>query len=547
MSRRDRDSSPFEIECLVESEHRAGVDLAWIVVLGVTLCVLAIAFTVPDQLLNRIDDVDELNFNGVLALVFIVPMGASFFALRRYRDAIGAQRQLTHLSLHDALTGLPNRRHLREVLPSSFLHARRNNTKAAVFFIDLDGFKVVNDTYGHEVGDELMKAVAERLQRMCEPDRWAARFAGDEFVLIDPLPHTHEAAERFAIDVVAAIETPFELGEDQISISASIGVAFGDVTDDPDEILRDADAAMYDAKGSDDRTSVYADWMRVNLTPATAERRLHEALDRGEFKLLFQPIVALRTGSIVGTEALLRWDDPQRGIVAPLDFLGALEDTGLIVPVGRWVFGEACRQARRWADMAAPGEVPLRVTVNVSPRQLSQVDFIDDVARAIEAAELEPGTIYLEFTEAALINDPRGAWAALGRIRELGVGLALDDFGSGYSSLTHLRSFDLELLKLDGAYLDTLGTNSKDDATVRHVLSLARALGIATVAEGITEPAQIDLLVEFGCELGQGFHFAEPVPATSIDLLVNHRSGVSDSLQPDDADVVLPRLRTSTP
>jgi len=560
VSRRDREFSPFEVERIVESEHRAGIDLAWIVVFGVVLCVLAIAFTVPDQLLGRISNIDRLDFNGILALVFVLPLGASLFALRRYRDAISAQRQLTHLSLHDALTGLPNRRHLREVLPASFVHARRQNTQAAVFFIDLDGFKAVNDTYGHEVGDQLMKAVAERLKRICEPDRWAARYAGDEFVLIDPAPHSRESAERFATDLVAALETPFELGEDRISISASIGVAFGDVTDQPEDVLSNADTAMYAAKGSPHRVAMYTDAMRLSLTPATAERRLQAALNNGEFKLLYQPIVALRTGAIVGAEALLRWDDPARGEIAPLDFLAALEDTGLIVPVGRWVFAEACSQARRWADMTPPGANPFRVTVNVSPRQLSQVDFIDDVTFAIEDAGVEPGMVYLEFTEAALISDPRAAWSALARIRDLGVGLALDDFGTGYSSLTHLRSFDLDLLKLDGSYTDNLGTDSKDDATVRHILSLARALGIATLAEGVTEPVHIHLLLELGCELGQGYYFARPLPASTIDGLASDATSVLPAEEQDDTllaasavgaqagdpAVVLPRLRNPT-
>ena len=557
MSRRDGESSPFEVERIVESEHRAGVDLAWIVVFGIVLCGLAIAFAVPDQLLGRVNDIDALDLNGIVALVFVLPAGASLFALRRYRDAIGAQRQLTHLSLHDALTGLPNRRHLREVIPASFVHARRHNTQAAVLFIDLDGFKVVNDTYGHEVGDELMKAVAERLRLICEPDCWAARYAGDEFVLIDPAPHTHEAAKRFAIDVVAAIEVPFELGEDRISISASVGVSFGDVTDQPEDVLSNADTAMYASKSSTNRVAVYSDAMRLSLTPVTAERRLQAALNNGEFKLLFQPIVALRTGAVVGAEGLLRWDDPTRGEIAPLDFLSALEDTGLIVPVGRWVFAEACRQARRWADLAPAGANPLRVTVNVSPRQLSQVDFIDDVAFAIEDAGVEPGMVYLEFTESALIGDPRAAWSALARVRELGVGLALDDFGTGFSSLTHLRTFDLDLLKLDGSYTDNLGTDSKDDATVRHILSLARALGIATLAEGVAEPRHIDLLLELGCELGQGYYFARPMPASMIDGLVSDAMSVLPAAESDegllassgvgaqtgDPAVVLPRLR----
>ena len=561
MARKERDTHPLRIEHLVESEHRAGTDLAWIVAFAVVLCVVAIVFAVPDILLDRIADTSGLNTNGVIALITVVPLGATLFAFRRYHDAVNAQRELTHLSLHDALTGLPNRRHLREVLPEAFRHARRFHTKAAVLFVDLDGFKSVNDTYGHEVGDRLMVAVGERLARTAGEDRWVARYAGDEFVIIDPAPQTAEQAARFARELIGVIETPFELGEDRIGISASIGVAYGDVTDDPEDVLHDADTAMYDAKHSDNRTAVFSETMRSRLTPATAERRLEQALEQGEFRLLYQPIVALRTSRIVGCEGLLRWDDPERGMVPPGDFLGSLEETGLIVPVGRWVIAEACRQAARWAEMTPDGEIPLRVTANVSPRQIGQSDFVEDLESALTSAGTNPALLFLELTEAALIADPRAAWTALSAAREIGVGLALDDFGTGYSSLGHLRNYELELLKLDGSCIGALGERPVDDAIVRHVVSLARALGIATLAEGIQEAAQVERLLEFGCELGQGYFFSDPQPPTIIEGLLRRQwrtdAGEGGAEMPamradTDADapasIVLPKLRqTSVP
>lgn len=542
MGRRETKPKPFEVRRLVESEHRAGVDLAWIVAFTVGLCVLAIVLAVPDRVVGRIEELD-LNVNGVIALLVIVPLGATLFALRRYRDAIGAQKELQRLSLHDALTGLPNRRHLREVLPSTFVHASRHNTQAAVFFVDLDGFKGVNDTYGHEVGDHLMVAVGQRLLRVAGDTRWVSRYAGDEFVLIDPAPPTNEHAARFAQELIAAIEAPFTIGEDRLSISASVGFAFGDTSDDPEAVLSDADVAMYEAKRGTDRTARYSDAMRLSMTPTTADRRLSDALERGEFTLLYQPIVALRSGRLVGAEALLRWDDPTRGVVAPRDFLEALEETGLIVPVGRWVMSEACSQAARWADHAGDGRPPLRITFNASPRQLAQVDFVDDLRAALDESGIDPGLVYLELTEAALINDPRAAWASLAQVRDLGVGLALDDFGTGYSSLNHLRSFDLELLKLDPSLLNRLGQGGKDEAIVRHIFSLARALGVATLAEGITDEQQIGLLSELGCELGQGFHYSDPQPATIIEYLLRN-----DMASPPEADgtaaaVVSPQSR----
>lgn len=546
MARRSGKSRPFEVQRLVESEHRAGVDLAWIVASTIGLSVLAIALAVPDRLIESVEGFD-LNVNGLLALVVIAPLGATLFALRRYRDAIGAQKELQRLSLHDALTGLPNRRHLREVLPSTFVHASRNNTKAAVFFVDLDGFKGVNDTYGHEVGDRLMVAVAQRLVRTAAEDRWVARYAGDEFVLIDPAPHTTDHAARYAHEIVAAIEAPFDIGQDRISISASVGFAFGDTSSDPETVLSDADVAMYEAKRCRDRTARYSDAMRLTMTPTTAERRLNTALERGEFTLLYQPIVALRSGRLVGAEALLRWDDPHRGVIGPTEFLGALEDTGLVVPVGRWVMTEACAQAARWAEHAGDGRPPLRVTFNASPRQLAQVDFVDDLEQALDASGIEPALVYVELTEAALVNDPRATWASLAKVRELGVGLALDDFGTGYSALNHLRSFDLELLKLDPALLERLGRGGKEEAIVRHLFSLARALGIATLAEGITEPEEVVLLSQLGCELGQGFHFAEPQPATIIEYLLRNDMADPPEQAESDAAVVAPQLRGSAP
>jgi len=560
------ETHPLRIEHLVETEHKAGVDLAWIVVFGTILCVLAIAFAVPDAVLDRVADTSGLNVNGVLALITVVPLGASAFAFRRYRDAVGAQRELTHLSLHDALTGLPNRRHLREVLPEAFRYAKRFNTKAAVLFVDLDGFKAVNDTYGHEVGDRLMHAVGERLVRAVGEDRWVARYAGDEFVIIDPAPTTLEHAARFAREMISTIEVPFELGADRIAISASVGVAYGDTADEPDDVLRDADTAMYDAKHSDNRTAVFSESMRLRLTPATAERRLQRALDDGEFRLLYQPIVALRTSRIVGCEGLLRWDDPERGMIPPGDFLSSLEETGLILPVGRWGLEEACRHAAVWAGQTPSGQTPLRVTFNVSPRQLGQSDFIDDLSSAIDASGVDPTLLYLELTETSLIADPRAAWTALSAARELGVGMALDDFGTGYSSLSHLRNFDFELLKLDGTYVSGLGERSTDEAIVRHVASLARALGIATVAEGVQDAKQVERLLEIGCELGQGYFFSDPQPPTIIGSLLHrqYEGSASESPPPtpspatrslgapapaeeEAAPVVLPKLRQTTP
>jgi predicted signal transduction protein with EAL and GGDEF domain len=376
-----------------------------------------------------------------------------------------------------------------------------------------------------------------------------SRYAGDEFVIVDPAPQTIEHGSRLAREIVRLIEVPFDLSEDRIGISASVGIAFGDSTDDPETLVRDAETAMYEAKTSPDRTAAFGPTMRNRMTPANAERRLDEALERGEFRLFFQPLVGLRDARLVGVEALLRWAHPERGLLRPADFLPALEDTGLIVGVGRWVFQEACRQARHWADSAPDGARPLRVNINVSPRQLSQSDFAEMISEAVEANGVNPAQIYLEVTEIALVSDVRVAWAALGAARQIGVGLVLDDFGTGYSSISHLRNFDLELVKLDRSYVVGLGENSEDDAIVRHIVALARSLGIATLAEGVSERGQVERLLELGCELGQGQYFADAQPDEVIDrLIARAAAGVTpgpETGEPtgDSGTVVLPTPR----
>ncbi|RMH70401.1 MAG: bifunctional diguanylate cyclase/phosphodiesterase [Actinomyces sp.] len=538
---------PFHVEDLVESERRAGVELALIVVVGVVVCVLAIVYRLPEWLLDRLDPGRDLDTNGLLALLVVAPLGAVVFATRRYRDAIRAQRELTRLSLHDPLTGLPNRRYLRAVLPGATRHARRLNTRVGVLFVDLDGFKAVNDTWGHEVGDRLMRAVADRLAEGAGPDRFVARFAGDEFVVLDPAPAAPEQSERLARELVDLLEIPFEFGEDRIRISASVGIAFADPNSDVDEVLRDADTAMYAAKGTPRRVTVFDPTLRSRLTPANAERRLEQALEAGEFRLFYQPLVALESGRMVGVEALLRWAHPERGLLHPPDFLPALEDTGLIVPVGRWVVEEAARRARHWAEIAEPGGHPLRVTLNVSPRQLAQSDFVDLLRDVLTRTGADPAQLYVELTETALIADVHTIWHAVEGARTLGVGMALDDFGTGFSSLTHLRDFEPSLVKLDRSFVARMGHSPADDTILRHVVALARGLGITTLAEGITDADQVRRLLDFGCQLGQGFYFADPQPAPVIDALLERQARVHQVPTAPDPATVVSAVRRDVP
>ena len=504
----------------MESQHRAGVDLAWLVVAGVGIVVAAMWLSLPERVVSAIDRSGRLDFNGLLALFIVAPIVATVFATRRYRDAVGAQRELAHLSDHDALTGLPNRRNLNLALPQVLAHTSRLNSSAGIMFVDLDGFKAVNDTYGHEVGDRLMAVVADRLRDICGETKWVARFGGDEFVIIDPTPASRESCVKFAQSVVLGLSEPFDLDEDRISISASIGISFGGAVDDPESLVKDADLAMYDAKNGDSRVAVFSPEMRASLTPATVANRLERALADGEFRLMYQPMVLLDTGSVVGLEALLRWDDPDRGVVDAVDFMPALEATGLIVPVGRWVMNEVCSKAARWAEMMPAGVPALRVSINVSPRQLSQSDFVDELRQAVELSGVDPQTVYLEANETSLTSDSRKAWTALTGARKLGVGLAIDDFGRGFLSLGHLRNFDFNLLKLDGPFAAMITDDGPDGSMVRSVIDLASELGIAVLAEGLSSESVLERLRSAGCQLGQGFVISEPLNAPTVDQLI---------------------------
>jgi diguanylate cyclase (GGDEF)-like protein len=537
-------------------DGRAGRDLAWIVVVSVLLAVAAVATDAIDRLLDGADALTDRNLSGVLAICALVPIGATVFAIRRYRDAAVAREALDQLSRHDSLTGLANRRFLGDGFDEMLHEARRHNGRIAVLFLDLTDFKHVNDTYGHEVGDQLMIAVAERLRQATGDDDVIVRYGGDEFVVFCPEVATAPMAERMARRLLRVIETPFERADDLIQISASVGIA---LTEErctrPDEVLRDADAAMYRAKAlGRGRYALFDRSMRDTITPSSAERRLRAALDNGEFRLFYQPIVSLWTKRMVGAEALLRWQDPARGVVGPSDFIGALEDTGLIVPVGQWIMGEVSRQSRRWQD-EFPERPPLSLKINVTARQLAQTDFIDQLQRALSDSGADPARLSLEITESALMRDVQASWAALREAKALGLTLALDDFGTGYSSLSYLRRFSLDLLKIDKSFIDGLGQAREDETIVEHVIAMAKALGIVTVAEGVETAAQVEHLRSLHCDLAQGYYFSHPQPPGVIDQLLR-RDGNKEEWQPvappaDDEDrdspvVEIPRFRSVT-
>src|SRR4051794_26490572 len=429
----------------------------------------------------------------------------------------GLEARLAHQALHDDLTGLPNRALFLDRLGQALPRLGRHATSLAVLFLDLDKFKAVNDVLGHAAGDELLRAVAARLEGILRAGDTAARLSGDEFaVLCEDV-----AGERHAVGVAErvaeALRAPFRLGGgDEVNVGTSVGIALAtEPTEDPDTLLREADAAMYRAKERGGGVyEVFDDGMRAR----TARRRetevsLRRALELGELAVRFLPQVELETGEICGAEALVRWNDPERGLVGPLEFIATAEETGLILPIGAWVLEEACRLSRRW-----PGLV---TAVNLSPRQSWHPDLVDVVAGALERTGADPGTLLLEIGEAAVSEDLEAGAATLRRLEALGVRLALDDFGTGPSSLRALQRLPVDEVKIDGSLVSALGTDEQAGAFVGAIISLAHALGLRTVAEGVETAVQADALRALGCDLAQGFFFHRPLDADELVQVIS--------------------------
>jgi diguanylate cyclase (GGDEF)-like protein/PAS domain S-box-containing protein len=430
----------------------------------------------------------------------------------------GVEHQLDYQAHHDPLTGLPNRTLFLERLRD--LIAAREHEEVAVVFVDLDNFKIINDSLGHGAGDRLLEVVAERMRRVLRPGDAIARFGGDEFALTIG-SGGEVAARRVADRLASALRAPFELDGRQRFVTASFGVRSIAVdAADPEELLRDADAAMYRAKElGKARCEVFDLSMRERAVERLdLEGGLRHALERDELQVLYQPQVELMTGRITGAEALLRWHHPERGLIVPPVFIPIAEQTGLIVPIGAWVLRESCRQAAAWARHSGRD---LTIAVNVSPRQLATSEFAGVVEDALADTGLRPELLCLEITESAVMADPVAATAILERLKSIGVRLAIDDFGVGYSSLSQLKALlPVDTIKIDKSFVDGVPGNGEDQAIVDAVLRLASGLGLVAVAEGVETSEQVDALVEMGCRLSQGFHFARPQPPDELERLL---------------------------
>lgn len=429
-------------------------------------------------------------------------------------DQKRTEEKLNYLARHDALTGLPNRAELMTHLRGAVSRAERSRSaRFALLFLDLDRFKVINDSLGHIVGDKLLKAIAERLDVMVRPGDIVSRLGGDEFVVLLNRTGGREEVIKVADRIQRNLEKPFIIDGYEIFTSASIGIMVSDnVRREPEEFLRDADAAMYRAKESGKaRYEVFDEEMYVtNMNILEVETDLRRAVERNDFVVLFQPIVDLMDGTVTEFEALIRWQHHERGLIPPDDFIGVAEETGLIVPIGKWAISEACQNLAKWQKKSVRR---LSVSVNLSAKQLMHPTLIDDIRSVIGETGIEPSQLKLEVTESIVMEQSERSLRVLRDLDRLGVALATDDFGTGYSSLSYLARFPFDRLKIDRSFVEKMVLDGKSSAIVKTILTLAENLGIDVVAEGIESEEQLRRLQLFGCRLGQGFLFSEPVTA----------------------------------
>jgi diguanylate cyclase (GGDEF)-like protein/PAS domain S-box-containing protein len=458
-------------------------------------------------------------------------VGATLVTVRDISERKRFELTLTHQAFHDELTGLANRALFTDRVAHALRRRARDSRVMAVLLLDLDDFKTINDSLGHPAGDALLRAVSERLEHLVRPGDTTARLGGDEFaMLLVDLP-TEETVVVAVERILATLSQPLVIDGREVFAHASIGVAFaGEQTSDPEELVRNADAAMYvvktDGKG---RYAIFEPHMHAAAVHRLDLRAgLQRALDNGEFVLHYQPIVSMVTGRIAGLEALVRWEHPQRGLVAPDAFIPLAEETGLVVPLGLWVLERACRQAAEWGRL----DPAVTVSVNVSQRQLRRPDFERDVSRVLQESGIDPGRVNLEITESAVMSDVESTIQRLQELKALGVRIAVDDFGTGYSSFSWLRQLPVDVLKIDKEFVGELGHREQSGFLVATIIDLAHNLGLRTVAEGIERSAQLDRLRDMHCDLGQGYHVGRPmVAAKVVDLLAvengRHRSSQS--------------------
>jgi diguanylate cyclase len=489
------------------------------------LALVAIAVCVPGIVTLAQPETDTSD-RAVLALIVLGLMAAAgvrvFHALR---DHARSEARLSHQATHDSLTGLPNRAFLEAHLADLMDERTKGDPPLAILFLDLDRFKLVNDTLGHAVGDELLRSVARRLVDNVRPNDLVARIGGDEFVVVLPEVRDEVEARRSAERTRLTFATPFKTGDADITISTSIGLTLAEPgvgQPDPGTMLREADTAMYAAKDAGgDAASFFDDAMHQRVTRRLAlEGEIRLAAERRELSLHYQPIVQVADHRITGLEALMRWEHPTLGQVPPSDFIPVCEEIGYIVELGAWAIDEAVGQlATLRAEL--PHSEQLSMAINVSPRQLRDDRLCDHVARALVKYSLSPSSLCIEVTETLLVENLSAISATLATLRSFGVRIAIDDFGTGYSSLSYLRHLPVDEIKIDQQFTSSLGQDRADDTLVAAILAMANSLGCTSVAEGVETETQLNRLIELGCEHAQGYSFGVPVPADKLGAMVD--------------------------
>ena len=452
-------------------------------------------------------------------------VGGVVLNARDVSDNRELERSLKHQALHDALTGLPNREAFANSVGEALNRPNASPENLAVMIVDLDDFKTINDSMGHEVGDQVLVVVAERIRNCLRLSDSAARLGADEFaIMIEPVGGEQEAT-AIAERILDSVSDPVMLGGRTITLSASAGIARRHDGPRSSQILiRNADMAMHTAKlqgkGSH---AVFREQMHESVAERMELRAaLEGAVERDEFVLYYQPILDMDGETLRGAEALIRWRHPERGILAPGAFIALAEETGLIIPMGAWVLRESIRQLGVWLDRGLVG-ADFNLDVNLSPLQLRDPSVVDEVANAVALAGVRPDNLTIEITESLLVEDGSGCKERLEQLHALGIGLAVDDFGTGYSSLSYIQKFPIDVIKIDRSFVDGLGSPAKDSTVVRAIIDISRRIGATTVAEGIETEIELDTLRELGCDLGQGFLFSKPVPAPEFAGLITPR------------------------
>ena len=462
--------------------------------------------------------------------------GGVFYSgiIRDVTERKSLEDQLSHQALHDPLTKLANRVLFRNRVEHALKRIDRSRAPVAVLFLDLDNFKTINDTLGHAAGDELLISVAERIQASLRTKDTAARLGGDEFaILVEDTAHT-DGAISVAERIKDVLRASFLIGGKEIFISTSIGVAVSATGhENPEELLRNADVAMYMAKNhGKDRYVVFENEMHEALMERVElETDLRRAVENEEFTLHYQPIINLQSKQIIGMEALARWNHPRRGMIPPMQFIPIAEETNLIIPLGRWILDEACRQSRMWQiqyDCASW----LSITVNISSRQFQQPTLVEMVAVALTKSGLPPQSLILEITESTMLQNTEATIKKLQELKDLGVRLAIDDFGTGYSSLSYLQRFPIDVLKIDKSFVDKINQGREGAAVARAIITMGETLHLKTIAEGIETFEQTIALQNLGCELGQGYHFAKPLDKDEMNSLLSEASSNEQNIYP---------------